>query len=203
MNKNLTTKQNTDLVLKKSKITLGISHRILSGKTSLTAEIDESWMERLWKWAEENNIPDYKWIKNDYYVAGGSYYGLPKNKKDLFSFKELDIFMLGVKELPKEIGNLRNLTLLNLSCNELTELPKEIGNLTNLTELDLSGNQLTELPKEIRNLTNLTELTLELNSDLILTYEQKKWIKGLKENGCKINNLFDRKININEDETPF
>lgn len=31
-----------------------------------------------------------------------------------------------------------------------TELPKEIGNLINLTTLGLEGNQLTELPKEIQ-----------------------------------------------------
>jgi len=41
---------------------------------------------------------------------------------------------------------------------QLTELPKEIGNLTNLTELNLTGNELTELPKEIGNLTNLTKI---------------------------------------------
>ena len=66
----------------------------------------------------------------------------------------------GLKNLAKEIGNLTNLTELNLHDNKLTNIPKEIGNLTNLTQLDLSNNQLTNIPKEIGNLTNLTKLDL-------------------------------------------
>ncbi len=66
-------------------------------------------------------------------------------------------------ELPKEIGQLTNLTRLNLNSNKLTELPKEIGQLIDLTELDLFNNKLTELPKEIGQLTNLTRLNLNSN----------------------------------------
>jgi Leucine-rich repeat (LRR) protein len=50
-----------------------------------------------------------------------------------------------------------------LSSNQLTVLPREFGNLTNLTWLSLSHNQLTTLPKEFGNLTNLIELSLENN----------------------------------------
>ena len=73
------------------------------------------------------------------------------------------LFDYQLTELPKEIGNLTNLTELNIGCNELTKLPKEIGNLTNLTNLNLSLNKLTELPKEIGNLTNLNVLDLSEN----------------------------------------
>ena len=68
-------------------------------------------------------------------------------------------------EIPLEIGNLTNLTVLNLQYNQLTgEIPSEIGNLTNLTYLWLYNNQLTgEIPEEICNLTNLTELYLYNN----------------------------------------
>jgi Leucine-rich repeat (LRR) protein len=63
--------------------------------------------------------------------------------------------------LPESIGNLTNLTLLDLSSNQLLgrthvqvcalrhslhcagPLPESIGNLTNLTLLDLSSNQLS------------------------------------------------------------
>jgi Leucine-rich repeat (LRR) protein len=39
--------------------------------------------------------------------------------------------------MPVEIGQLTQLTTLNLSANKLTELPVEIGNLTQLITLNL------------------------------------------------------------------
>ena len=55
--------------------------------------------------------------------------------------------------IPPEIGNLTNLTTLDLHSNQLTgEIPPEIGNLTNLTTLNLTDNQLTGIiPNEICN----------------------------------------------------
>ena len=57
-------------------------------------------------------------------------------------------------EIPSEIGNLTNLTYLNLGGNLLTgEIPPEIGNLTNLEWLGLKDNQLTgEIPQAVCNL---------------------------------------------------
>ena len=63
-----------------------------------------------------------------------------------------------------EIGQLTNLTVLNLSSNSLSSLPVEIAQLTNLTVLNLSSNTLSSLPVEIAQLTNLTELDLRSNS---------------------------------------
>jgi len=85
---------------------------------------------------------------------------LPKEIGNLKSLTSLNLGLNQLTTLPKEIGNLINLTSLVLSENELTELPKEIGNLTSLASLDLGYNQLTILPKEIGNLTNLTSLEL-------------------------------------------
>ncbi len=62
-----------------------------------------------------------------------------------------------------EIGELKNLTALDLSYNQLTQLPSEIGELKNLTSLDLSYNQLTQLPSEIGELKNLTNFNLSGN----------------------------------------
>jgi Leucine-rich repeat (LRR) protein len=75
------------------------------------------------------------------------------------------------ESLPKEIGQLTNLTFLDLGNNQLTILPKEIGQLINLTSLDLYGNHLTILPKEIGQLTNLTSLNLWNNQLTILPKE--------------------------------
>jgi hypothetical protein len=118
------------------------------------AVVDDSWMERLWAWADDRGI--YEWT-------------LPRDKLGLVNLKTLE-FRQGrgnfsrwinyLEELPLEIWQLPNLQYLDLSATRLTELPKEIGQLTNLQELDLSRTKLTELPKEIRQLTNLTKLDL-------------------------------------------
>jgi len=65
-------------------------------------------------------------------------------------------------------------------------VPKEIGQLTQLTELHLFDNQLTALPKEIGQLTQLKQLTLSNNPNLLLSTEQKEWISKLIENGCNV-----------------
>ena len=66
--------------------------------------------------------------------------------------------------IPPELGNLTNLTGLNLSGNDLNSIPSELGNLTNLTRLDLRDNGLRgEIPSELENLTNLTAVYLSGN----------------------------------------
>jgi len=42
--------------------------------------------------------------------------------------------------LPAELGQLKNLEVLDVSSNKLTGLPLELGNLTQLRLLDISGN---------------------------------------------------------------
>ncbi|MDM8523231.1 COR domain-containing protein [Desulfococcaceae bacterium HSG8] len=75
----------------------------------------------------------------------------------------LDLSMSGITELPPEIGQLKNLTYINLSHNKLDQLPKEIFQLKNLTKLYLRYNLLNTLPKEIKYLNNLKELNLSRN----------------------------------------
>lgn len=71
--------------------------------------------------------------------------------------------MLGLSELPPEIGNLRKLEALHLNGNNLRTLPAEIGNLTALRTLNLQGNSLIALPPEIGRLIRLKELELTHN----------------------------------------
>lgn len=64
-------------------------------------------------------------------------------------------------ELPKESwSKFINLEFLSFKNDHLKEIPKEIGLLKNLKVLDLSGNDFKTLPKSLSNLSNLEELFL-------------------------------------------
>ena len=67
--------------------------------------------------------------------------------------------------IPPELGDLRNLTRLNLGGHDLTgPIPAALGNLTNLRNLDLGGNGLTgTIPAELGNLAGLRWLSLRGN----------------------------------------
>ena len=147
MKKNLPTiRQSTEVALSRANTLMDVADKILAKQsTDLLAKqstdlVDESWMEVLWQWADDNRIQSYQ---------------LPRNRDGLLNLTELYLNANKLTELPKEIGNLVNLTKLDLGSNPFTELPKEIGNLVNLIHLDLSCNKLTELPKEITNLVSL------------------------------------------------
>jgi Leucine-rich repeat (LRR) protein len=75
----------------------------------------------------------------------------------------LDLSHKKLKEIPKEIFDLMEITKLDLSFNQLTSLPPEIGKLVNLEGLDVSDNRLTSLPSEIWKLVNLKELWVSHN----------------------------------------
>ncbi|MCK5110213.1 MAG: leucine-rich repeat domain-containing protein [Arcobacteraceae bacterium] len=128
---------------------------------------NDNLIEKLWKWADENNISDFEWLEIDELDDGGLWLGLPRDKDKLLSLTELYIDNNNLSAITPEINILKNLKKLNIGNNDLIELQKEIGKLINLTELTLDRNKLTKLPKEISGLINLTTLDIinnELNS---------------------------------------
>jgi Leucine-rich repeat (LRR) protein len=88
---------------------------------------------------------------------------LPREIGNLRQLTHLDLSRSGLESLPKEIGKLTQLTHLHLEyCMDLESLPKETGKLTQLVHLDLSACvKLKSLPKEIGKLTQLTHLYLK------------------------------------------
>ncbi|ONI03890.1 hypothetical protein PRUPE_6G288800, partial [Prunus persica] len=67
--------------------------------------------------------------------------------------------------IPKEIGELKALYILNLSSNALTgEIPSSLGNLLKVESLDLSNNSLSgEIPPQLARLTFLSFLNVSCN----------------------------------------
>ena len=155
-----TTSQNTELALKKTKALFELTDRLLAKKPrELMITEDDSWIYELWAWADKHEVPDLHWVKHASSKNGGYWEGLPRVKEKLINLTGLKIYReviinhwnamsyllkRRIPYLPESIGNLTNLTRLDLSLNGLTSLPESIGNLTNLTDLMLNGNTLPQ-----------------------------------------------------------
>jgi len=112
------TTQNSKTLLDKAKSLVNITNKILEkNKNEL---VDDSWIDRLWRWADENDISDDE---------------LPRDKEKLLNMKILSLEFLECVKLPDEIGNLVQIE--NLYLHDFCTLPKTISNLTNLKSLVL------------------------------------------------------------------
>ncbi|XP_062985991.1 leucine-rich repeat-containing protein 40-like [Elgaria multicarinata webbii] len=122
-----------------------------------------------WKYLTEHD-PQYEGGKK-VKLAGKELMSVPQQ---LFALEGLQVLEMSPEResclryqmdlIPREIGRLRNLTLLYLDSNNLREVPVEIGSLVKLERLTLSNNSLTSLPEEIGGLQRLRSLHLANNS---------------------------------------
>ena len=102
----------------------------------------EEWIQKLWDWADENNISNGK---------------LSRKKEKLLAMSTIDFTGLKLKNICKEIFNLKNVTTFSLWDNDISFLPNEIVNFTNLKKLNLRGNP-----------------------NLAISPNQKEWIEALR-----------------------
>ncbi|XP_055346232.1 protein flightless-1 homolog [Paramacrobiotus metropolitanus] len=87
--------------------------------------------------------------------------------KDLFELEELSILDLShnsLAKVPEDLDQVKTLIVLNLSNNSIESVPTQVFlNLTGLMQLDLSFNKLESLPPQLRRLINLQTLNLSNN----------------------------------------
>ena len=164
-NQLITINQNAKLSLIKSKNLLDITRKILDKK-------DDDWIQRLWEWADENNLPQNI---------------IPRVESDLINLEEINLssdlnystceVSLGlagnfkneyihrtkIQSIPKELFNLKKIKKFDCSNNNLISIPKEISKFQNLISLNISHNNINVLPDSIGELTNLEELNLSSN----------------------------------------
>ncbi|KAK1167737.1 hypothetical protein AOXY_G10493 [Acipenser oxyrinchus oxyrinchus] len=69
--------------------------------------------------------------------------------------------------LPEEIGHLKQLMELDISCNEVTALPQQIGQLKALRELNVRRNYLSVLPEDLVSLP-LVKLDFSCNKVAVI-----------------------------------
>ncbi|XP_033865318.3 leucine-rich repeat and calponin homology domain-containing protein 1-like isoform X2 [Acipenser ruthenus] len=69
--------------------------------------------------------------------------------------------------LPEEIGHLKQLMELDISCNEVTALPQQIGQLKALRELNVRKNYLSVLPEDLVSLP-LVKLDFSCNKVAVI-----------------------------------
>ncbi len=109
---------------------------------------------------------------------------MPANFDSLIStfpnLQDLTLQGLRLKNIPQQVFQLSNLTVLNAENNKIEEIPSEIGNLIHLERLILNRNYISFLPKEIALLQNLTYLDMWSNNIIELPDEISALTETLK-----------------------
>ncbi|KAL2331309.1 hypothetical protein Fmac_018890 [Flemingia macrophylla] len=111
--------------------------------------------------------------------------------------------------IPKELGNLTNLTRLILEFNQLSgNLPPELGNLAHIEKLHLSSNNFTgQLPASLARLTTMQEFRISDNQfsgnipDFIKNWTSLKQLKWFKWTDS-LTNFTSKLIRLTSYSTP-
>ncbi|MEI6066969.1 MAG: leucine-rich repeat domain-containing protein [Methylococcaceae bacterium] len=133
---------------------------------------DDSWMDVLVQWANENNLAELQDFDSPAYKQTG----FPRKKNQLRSMEYLHLPNSNISHLPPELGNLKKLYGICLDGNSIENYPKEMCEYKNLIRLDLDDNNISNFPREIGNLTSLQILSLENNCINDFPIEMKKLV---------------------------
>jgi leucine-rich repeat protein SHOC2 len=88
---------------------------------------------------------------------------IPQEVLDLVDLTILELDCMKISEIPTAIVGLSNLARLTFNHNLVEHLPVCVSELTNLTELELSNNHVSALSPELFVLTNLAWLNIDHN----------------------------------------
>ncbi|KAK4573609.1 hypothetical protein RGQ29_031527 [Quercus rubra] len=115
-----------------------------------------------------------KYVSNGWSMTSYAYSMALTNKGIKTKYLKIQDFFMAIDlssnkfvgEIPKNLGNLNALHMLNLSNNILTSfIPSSLATLTNLESLDLSQNMLVgEIPPQLAELTFLAFLNVSHNN---------------------------------------
>lgn len=84
----------------------------------------------------------------------------------LFKVQDQHISELSISlrdQIPSSINLLKNLTNLDLSCNNLTDLPDTFNDLTSLESLDLSWNDFKIVPDVLNDIKSIKKINFQNN----------------------------------------
>lgn len=113
--------------------------------------------------------------EHDIHIAATALYDAGCTENEIFNTKGIQtrIDLLdtnhgkicnGLLSLPKEIGNLKNLEILNIANSEIAELPEEMAQLTSCTDLEVYNcPKMTKFPQVLTRMPKLVSLNISNN----------------------------------------
>ena len=78
--------------------------------------------------------------------------------RGLRRLNDLNLYGVSLTKLPRTIGRLKHLTVLDLYYNKFSELPRQLSRMKRLEQLAVSHNDLTKLPASLAKLRRLQRL---------------------------------------------